>query len=324
MTLHVTQISRRYILQVSDRLVSCTTGIVHDPLANKNLIYCARDAIVSVGYTGLAYGLFLSNKNMPTDEWIAQILWGSSIPRGRDGKRPAALVQGKNPRWLDIGQSTQLLCNALQNSVSKLPRHLKQYPFEVIIAGWKQARRRGFIPVVVQLIKPENTEEFIIQRPERYWYIDNCFALGITPDAWIPSVEQLNIRNILRKASLDESEELLVKSIRRVASLNPEKVGSHCMSILLPPPGAAPLRVRFIPNSLHTGVLVNKNQDIKQEFPIAFSPWIIGPNLIAAPSLQVGYRHLQVGAFEVIIEAPSPSKGILGVMGSQNRPSHPV
>ena len=48
---------------VSDRLVS---GGVHDPLANKNLIYQARDAIVVVGYAGAAYELNSSNKNIPT------------------------------------------------------------------------------------------------------------------------------------------------------------------------------------------------------------------------------------------------------------------
>ena len=88
------------MLHVSDRLVS---GGVHDPLANKCIIYWARGALVSIGYAGLAYGLSKSNPNMPTDEWIAEKLWGKPIPRGRDGLRPATFAMSKISKWLDIG-----------------------------------------------------------------------------------------------------------------------------------------------------------------------------------------------------------------------------
>lgn len=50
MTLHLTQVSYLYTLQVGDRLIS---GGINDPLANKNIIYWARDAIVTLGYSGL-------------------------------------------------------------------------------------------------------------------------------------------------------------------------------------------------------------------------------------------------------------------------------
>jgi hypothetical protein len=49
MTLILTYASARYVLQVTDRLVT-QGGKIFDPLANKNLIYVARDAIVTVGY----------------------------------------------------------------------------------------------------------------------------------------------------------------------------------------------------------------------------------------------------------------------------------
>ena len=78
MTLHLTQISPLYTLQVGDRLVS---GSIHDPLANKNIIYWARDGFFTIGYSGLAY---LQGK--PTDQWIAEKLWGDVIPVGPDGK----------------------------------------------------------------------------------------------------------------------------------------------------------------------------------------------------------------------------------------------
>jgi hypothetical protein len=108
MTPHLTGISKRYALEVSDRLVS---GGMKDPLANKNVIYLCRDAVVSMGYTGFAYGLSESNENTPTDEWLAEVLWGEPIPRGRDGVRPAWMCSRDNARFLDIRQSAELLRN---------------------------------------------------------------------------------------------------------------------------------------------------------------------------------------------------------------------
>src|SRR5437660_7557363 len=60
MTLHLIRASRSYVAHASDRLVS---GGVNDPLANKQIIYLARDALVSIGYAGIAYGLSSSSPN---------------------------------------------------------------------------------------------------------------------------------------------------------------------------------------------------------------------------------------------------------------------
>src|SRR5437867_2015050 len=61
MTPIVSLASRRYVLQVGDRLV---TRAAHpfDPFSNKAVIYFARDAVVSISYTGLAY-----LESLPTD-----------------------------------------------------------------------------------------------------------------------------------------------------------------------------------------------------------------------------------------------------------------
>jgi hypothetical protein len=52
-TLILSHLSRTFVLQVTDRLVVAkrNDNILHpfDALANKNLIYLARDAIVSIG-----------------------------------------------------------------------------------------------------------------------------------------------------------------------------------------------------------------------------------------------------------------------------------
>lgn len=45
-----------------------------DPEANKTIVYVARDAIVSIGYTGRAY-----LEGRPTDQWIAEQLIGEEV-----------------------------------------------------------------------------------------------------------------------------------------------------------------------------------------------------------------------------------------------------
>src|SRR5262245_33427538 len=110
MTLHLGRISQVFAIQISDRLV---IGGVEDPLANKNLIYCARGSIVSMTYSGLAYGLG-DDPNMPTDEWIAEILLGKPIPRGPDGIRPVAFAQTTVRPWMDLRSSLILIKERLE------------------------------------------------------------------------------------------------------------------------------------------------------------------------------------------------------------------
>ena len=320
MTLHLTRISRSYTLQVSDRLVS---GGVQDPLANKTLIYWARGGVVSIGYTGLAYELSSCDPNIPTDELIAEILFGMPIPRGRDGVRPVTLGIGKIPRWLDLGQSIELLRCELQNSVDRLPSTRREYPFEMIVAGWQETRRRGLQPVIVQIIKPRGNAAFTIERPQRNWHLGGSIALITTPEGYVSDNELSGFTEHLPTASPDESENLLVDGVRRVSSRNPQSVGPHCMSILLPPLGVAPIRVRFIPNAPHTAVYTGQDQNMTPAFPIAFSPWIIGPNMLCAPSVQIGHGQVQMGPFEIVMEAPMPESGVKGYMGALERPPGP-
>lgn len=303
-------------MQVSDRLVS---GGVQDPLANKNLIYLARDAVVSIGYTGLAYELSASDRNMPTDEWIAEILWGEPIPRGQDGIRPITFANGRIGRWLDIGQSIKLLQMELQNSMSRLPLSHRKFPFELVAVGWQETRRRGLHPTIVEIIKPRGDVSFTIERPQRDWHLGGKTALITTPEGYMSDAELSNLIRKLYTASPDESETLFVETIRHVASRNPRSVGPHCMSILLPPLDVAPINIRFVPYTSHTAIFTNQRQDTS-EFPVAFSPWLIGPNGFCAPSVQVGRSQVQLGPTEVIIEAPTPESGIKGYMGALNRP----
>ncbi|MEJ7576864.1 MAG: hypothetical protein WKF74_07655 [Pyrinomonadaceae bacterium] len=207
--------------------------------------------------------------------------------------------------------------------MDRLPFNRKKFPFELAVAGWQETRRLGLHPVIAQIIKPQGNTPIVIERPPRNWHLGGRIALLATPAGYVSDIELSSLKKNLPTASPDIAEKLLVNSIRRVASRNPQSVGKHCMSVLLPPLGVAPIRIRFIPNAPHTAVFTSQSQNIKREISVAFSPWIIGPNMLCSPSVQVGSGRLQMGPFEIEIEAPNSEKGILGFMGSQHRPLVP-
>ncbi len=96
MTLHITLLTQEYVQQASDRLVTHSGGVAWEARANKSIVHVASDAVVSVGYTGLAY-----LADVPTDRFIAQSLVGTDIQMGDFGARP----EFENPRrrWMDLG-----------------------------------------------------------------------------------------------------------------------------------------------------------------------------------------------------------------------------
>jgi hypothetical protein len=321
MTLHLTQISSSWALQVSDRLVS---GGVQDPLANKNIIYFARRSVVSIGYTGLAYGLSSNNPDMPTDEWIVEILLGKPIARGWDGVRPAFSnsgdeVMNKKHLGLDIGQSIELLRSSLQDSFDKLSINHRKHPFEIIISGWQKTRRRGLHPILVQIKKDSGIKPFLIERPERDWFLGRTCLLDATPEGYILDEERQIFNEMQSFTTPDDCEKSLVQAIRSVSSRNLRSVGSHCMSICLPPPGIAPIRVRFIPASPHTITLNNTVGEVV----VAYSPWIVSSHTLYSPSSIVGNINLRVGKAQIVLEGSKSNKGLLYMASSQRRPNGP-
>lgn len=306
MTQHLLRASNSYTLMVSDRLVS---GGITDPLANKNLIYYARDAIVVIGYAGKAYGLSSSNTNMPTDEWIAEKLWGKPIARGADGTSPATFTFGKIDRHLNIGQSIKLLQNELTASFNALPRSLrKRARLHLVLAGWRESRH-GIRYMLTQIKRYNDT--FTIESAPRYYYRVKTGACVLSfPDGYISQTHLSDMAGRLKPLTPDESESILVDEIRRVAAVHPDKVGPDCLSILLPPQPTYTIRVRFIPTVDHEAVVTFPKTGISKTLRVAFSPWVIGPGGVFAPSVMNGNSTLHMGPIEIKLEAPPSEQGI--------------
>ena len=167
MTLILSHVSRSFALQVSDRLVT-KVGQGNNPsqfdvLSNKNIVYRARDAIVSICYTGPAY-----IGSLTTDDWIVQKLTGVDVSE-KFGMRGFPLSH-----WLDIGQSTRLLLREL--ACSEIGK--QNLSFELVAVGWqgKNTRRRlegryQPVPMSWVLSKPEaGPFEKEVVRLQRYWH----------------------------------------------------------------------------------------------------------------------------------------------------------
>jgi hypothetical protein len=71
-----------------------------DEFANKSIVYCAFNGILSISYTGHAF-----IGSLPTDQWIAEKLIGTSFPNNR---KPPAIGFGET-KFVFIGPALQML-----------------------------------------------------------------------------------------------------------------------------------------------------------------------------------------------------------------------
>lgn len=316
MTLVLSLLSRHYALQVSDRLVT-RSETPFDALSNKNVIYHARDAIVTVAYSGLAY-----LEGLPTDRWIAQKLSGEQFPDR------FALRTGPTTHWLDVGQSVELIRRECQAAFSRLePSALTTQHF--LVAGWQW--RRGIARPIQWLIgnwRDHTRRAFQAYSLPRYWHYQSPSRFCLS---WIPASNPLRkgelrrLINDLRStlASPDASETLLIKAVR-LAARKSRVVGPHCMSVLIPPPSSAVVRAHYVPTVIAQAAVVGGPRRLL--VPAAFSPWVVGPRVVAAPSTLVGAFHVRSGPFTVDLEAPPvpTDSPIASGVSSQPRPLDPL
>jgi hypothetical protein len=280
MTLILTLTNPAYTLQVSDRLL--TQGDREfDPFANKALVFQARDALVSVGYSGLAYV-----RGAPTDHWLAEQISGEVI--SERGIRIGALS-----RWCDIGAAVIRLVQSL----NQLPMVWRRGLGEVVIAGWQWPRRKParLRQILWLLQSPDGRSPYVARQlvarhlPAR----ENLRLLYVPRGAPVSGQEVEELVRRIRgygPQGHDLAEAALIEEVRRVRTRT-LSVGPHCMSILisrfLPLP-----RVRYHPEGQHSVVLREG-----PPLPMAFTPWIIGPDtaVTASPVLVRGCSQRNVG-----------------------------
>jgi hypothetical protein len=335
MTLILSHLSRGFVLQVSDRLVTgARPGVAPAPfdlLANKTIIYQARDAIVSMSYTGRAY-----IGRLTTDDWIAKTLSGADI------SEKFSVRSGPIPQWWDIGQATRLLLRELSRSEIGA----QDAGFELVAVGWQWKNvkrslegRYQPVPMAWGLSKPEGARfEKDVKRLPRRWCWKHRFFFDASPRINLNEGERDGLfrrlnEEVARIGALKTSEELAdmveratVDTIRAVSVSN-RYVGPNCMGVVIAPPyQSALVRITFFPSEVHTAQLLGKNRS-PIAFPAAFSPWIIGRGLMHRPSVYGGGGSwdIPLGPFVVKLSGPNaPGTGLLGAMSSMPRPPRPT
>ncbi len=326
MTLVLTLATPRYVLQVSDRLVT-RGGHKFDPASNKTVVYHAKNALVSIGYSGLAY-----LEDVPTDQWIAQKLRGEGRFLEPEPGRVADFAFRRAPRWLDIGSSIELLRRESAEVFSRLPAEVLTR-HQVVVAGW-QWRWRGCRTVARPILcEIGNSDEASGQRVfgatqvPRYWQWkrDVGFWLSYVPDTNPLSAQERNglVQNVKNtSASPEPSQRLLVDAVRLAAQRSPV-VGPDCMCVLIPPPGARAVHATYVSPRQARAVLTGWDKPL--EFPATFTPWIVGPHVVVAPRIVVGSWAQRLGPFTVFMRGPDipPGTGLRGASGGQPRPPDP-
>jgi hypothetical protein len=318
MTLIISKACRNYVLQVTDRLVT-RAGKSFDPFANKNIIFCAQNGIVSIAYTGLA---FLDE--IPTDQWIAEKLMGKSFDRSR---KPPALGFGVATKSIYIGPALKMLKEALEDATLKhVKAELRKYwtakSFDLCIDGYVWNNKGIFRPFLAWISKNPGKNIFTYGCPPRHCLVGGNFILSAAPQN-ISQSELENLKKQLIGKSPDEVENLLVQSIREISMRNPS-VGQDCMSIFLPPPSVAhieALRVRYIP-ARPTDAIISTKTSQHTVGNVSFSPWLVGPNSFASPSIMSG-DSTEVGLCLYKVKIESLKGGFPAIFSSQERPKEP-
>ena len=293
-------------VQVADRLVSQQRGHLISPLdqiANKLLIYRARDAIVSIGYAGQAF-----IGDIPTDEWLAQLISGEPNARGPDGMGGVRL--GRTPNNWDIGK-------AVRRIRDELSQHIAVGQIIYVCVVGHHINRRGFVrPFLCEMALQRNHVHRFDQSNRHWQRGTGCISsIGVE----IGDQERGRIITHLRDADPPlnhvQIAEFLTATIRKHEQPG---VGAHTSAVIVPFPGSAPVRSKFFANTPHHILIRSPKTDLSLE--TGYSPWVIGPGIIKAPTADIGGMNFNTGGIEIACEGSRPpARGILGVMGSVDR-----
>lgn len=290
MTQIINLASQAATVQVSDRLVSVRRHSVlsdHDPHANKTLLYEATDAVVAISFAGYAY-----IGSAPTDQWIADWLWGRPPLTGiRGGRSP---MFGASPKRRNIGQVARQLTAALHNQV---PR---SEAIELIISGY-QFRRGGLLyrPVRYRWRRFPPAQPHL-ELPYKMWSGDRHRVDFLGNRFRFERMEALKSELDLT-ASPEAWANCFARAVQDQSAANPG-IGQDVLKVVIPPPRGE-ITVSFyavgsITNTLHT-------YDREITFDSHHSPWIIGAGLFVPPMASIGDTEYPFGPYLLkVVGAP--------------------
>jgi hypothetical protein len=314
-----------YILQVSDRLVS--TKLLgqplsdHDPRFNKHILFVARDAVVAIGFTGLAY-----LDGVPVDQWIASVLTSEppSAPQGGDGRGFRVATFGRRifpSDWPDIGTAMKRIQGRVSSAAPRLRKEERESGLCLSLAGWQgrwrwsrdEGRFERIRPVLYR-IWPDPARGFLLEGLPRYWgWESGQFRLDVVPK--VPSEILDALRTELTSPpngilTDDVARRILLEAMRRLAQLPERGVGNDYLSCAINLQREPMVTIQYHPQSLGS------------EF---YTGWLVIPSFVQPPQvIRVSpdiKTSVQAGFLSISFEGPPlpPSGGFHASTTAQPR-----
>ncbi len=315
MTLVLTAVCPGFVVQVADRLLTTVPeGRPFDPVANKTVVYRAMDGIVTIAYTGTAY-----IGNIPTDEWIAGVLWGEAISRGPDGRSPAIAIGRRRVNY-DVG----LACIKLQEALSAL-QVKAGVSLTISVSGFMQTNERTR-PILVEITRYASPADVSIRHlyPREVLPRGRDFIIGRVGVGLDPEQVHRKLAEHRGPGTAIAVENILASVIREKAAVD-QTVGSELMSVIIPSRGRDGVVCRFLDTRPHYSASVADGRAEMENVPIGFSPWLVGMNIVYPPSEQTYVNIVDMGQCDCAIIPRDGDKlngpGVPGLMSPQQRPS---
>ena len=307
MTLVLTAMTPRYVVQAADRLLT-KGAAVHDAMANKTIIYRTRDGVMVLSYSGIAY---LSRQ--PMDKWIAEQLWGDAIGRGPDGCGPAAMMMGQRPNNWTIDQTIAVL----KRRIESIPqRTINLGGLYLAIAGWRVSREapRPFLMEIER--EPKATTATVSGTPRRQRF-KREFAIGRIGAYVAPRVlnAAFDRYRASRTLTMEDVEQTFVDLIRSVAYRN-RTVGPNVLCTMFPIDG--PALFRFHPAAAHSARVGSARGEMI--VPVAHTPWIMSSSSLQAPQMTSGQSISDLDGYPLVFDAPLAGNGLLALAAAIPRP----
>jgi hypothetical protein len=311
-----------FTIQVSDRLITEENLLTKerrefDVLANKAVLYRARDGLISLGYVGAAF-----LERMPADEWLAEKLQGQSLAIPPPGATPK--LYGPKPASRDIG----LAVRSLKEQIELLTP--TPYGLTISIAGWQTDGKR-VRPILICLIRGANEKNIALLQPARSWSLTKL-AVGEIGGYLSKSQKQAlaeALEALPQSQSLPQDFERVMAETIRETSVKNRTVGPNLMSIVIPRLGLEKPHIRFLPSSPH-----HLKVDGEDTIEAAFTPFIVDcAGTVLRPSVVVGGFTMHLGGLsvkgimsepiEIVVEGPQPTGHIKFMLSSQRRRPDP-
>lgn len=266
--------SRYFAVMVSDRMVTVSQRghpiRTHDPSANKSVIFISADAVLAFGYTGLAY-----LDRIPTDQWIAQELWGAPIIENDSGTIP--MVGGRRPGFARINQ-------VLFSLRSKLRATRGGAQVEIAAVGYRYRRKR-FLPILIAFDGADGVSKsaMMTMRPAAD-HIGREGIIGTIPtQAMIDEArsEAPTVKGLDELQFAAHIAAIHASTIRKAAA-KMVTVGPHVMKVLIPTihhwsrgrgPWQREIVCQFDPLVAEDGAMDEGTSALGA--PSAFGPWVV-------------------------------------------------